>query len=170
MHSPRRWGGGSGGESWEEERIAWPVAPQAGVQLTYDSSHASVSSTGDERMEIRSSSVTRVWVEEDGGEVLPGGLQLPRRRRPAAGSRVRLPGRRRQSVRRRNHPHEQHHAVQRAVWQEMEALGRDTHFSTTVTYRIDPCTGVVQHMEHVATKRFGGKEEIETSVLSLRQP
>lgn len=54
--------------------------------------------------------------------------------------------------------------------QEMEALGRDAHFSTTVTYRIDPCTGVVQHMEHVATKRFGGKEEIETSVLWLREP
>ena len=318
-------GGGSGGESWEEERIAWPVAPQAGVQLTYDSSHASVSSSGDERMEIRSSSVTRVWVEEDGGEVLQrwtssdtgvevqgappelepaiasaiqafdgivldvrlgaegnylgianldriqplyldamrgmfqhmgsalgdlgeegealaeveagmesmlqalaspqvlenqlaelpvaynfpagGGLQLDREyayqdegASPFGGETIPMNNTMLLSTSQQVPGH--YELVwtivpePEATWaaiagaarqlvgdvlageeeagalleQEMEALGRDAHFSTTVTYRIDPYTGVVQNMEHVATKRFGGKEEIETSVLWLREP
>ncbi|MGY0559925.1 YbjN domain-containing protein [Luteimonas sp. A277] len=61
-----------------------------------------------------------------------------------------------------------HEGADELIDRELEALGRDASFSTTVTYRIDPFTGVVQHMEHVATKRFGGKEEVETSVLALR--
>lgn len=317
--------GGSGGEGWEEERIAWPVAPQAGVQLTYDSSHASVSTTGDERMEINSSGVTRVWAEEDSegvlqrwmssdtgvevqgapaelepaiataiqafdgitldvrldaegnyvavanmdqiqplyleamrsmfqhmggalgelgedGEALAdveagmesmlqalaapqvlesqlaelpvaynfpagGGLQLDREyayqdegASPFGGETIpmnntmllsasqQVPGHYALVWTIVPDPDATWAAIASAAQQlvggaliddeeagelmdrEMEALGRDAHFSTTVTYRIDPYTGVVQHMEHVATKRFGGKEEIETSVLSLREP
>lgn len=52
--------------------------------------------------------------------------------------------------------------------QAMAELGQDASFDTTVRYRIDAATGIVHRMEHVATKRYGGREEVETSVLTLR--
>ena len=54
--------------------------------------------------------------------------------------------------------------------QAMAELGEDAAFTTTVRYRIDAATGIVHRMEHVSTKRFGGREEVETNLLVLREP
>ena len=40
---------------------------------------------------------------------------------------------------------------------------------TEVTYRVDPATGIVQRMELVQRKHFGGKQETERTTLVLRR-
>ena len=48
-------------------------------------------------------------------------------------------------------------------------LKADAEFVTEVTYRVDPQTGIVQRMELVQRKRFGGKHESERTTLALRR-
>lgn len=48
-------------------------------------------------------------------------------------------------------------------------LKADAEFVTEVTYRVDPQSGIVQRMELVQRKRFGGKQETERTTLVLRR-
>ena len=45
----------------------------------------------------------------------------------------------------------------------------DAEFLTEVTYRVDPASGIVQRMEMVQRKHFGGKRETESTTLQLRR-
>lgn len=48
-------------------------------------------------------------------------------------------------------------------------LKANAEFVTEVTYRVDPQSGIVQRMELVQRKRFGGKQETERTTLVLRR-
>lgn len=60
-------------------------------------------------------------------------------------------------------------AQQAEAAETMATARRDAKFSTTVNYRVDASSGVVQRMEHVQVKRFGNKDETTTNVLTLRR-
>jgi hypothetical protein len=60
-------------------------------------------------------------------------------------------------------------AAQQAEAKEAMAAARsNAEFTTTVIYRVDGSSGVVQRMEHVQVKRFANKDETTTNVLRLR--
>jgi hypothetical protein len=59
-------------------------------------------------------------------------------------------------------------AQQAEAAETMAAARRDAEFTTTVTYRVEASSGVVQRMEHVQVKRFGNKDETTTNVLTLK--
>lgn len=48
-------------------------------------------------------------------------------------------------------------------------LKADAEFVTEVTYRVDPQSGIVQRMELVQRKRFGGKQGTDRTTLVLRR-
>ena len=53
---------------------------------------------------------------------------------------------------------------------ELVARLRDgAEFVTVVSYRVDPASGVVQRMEVMQRKQFGGKQETERTTMTLRR-
>ena len=58
--------------------------------------------------------------------------------------------------------------AQEELQQALEQARADAKFTTTVSYLVDKATGVIERMEQVEVKRFGGKDQTTTTLLQRR--